>query len=143
MGALAGGLNAITPDAAGEEELRRFHGAFLATYRRHGPVIRAWMEGNVDDREVTALGIRAFTNIANGLAQRMRDTGTPGDDAAIAALMAMLERLAYILVSRRIDVDGNRLLDSVTVVVHRGFFAARAQLDAGAAAAGSEARVER
>jgi AcrR family transcriptional regulator len=144
MGALAGGLGAITADAAGEQELRQFLGAFLATYRRHGPVIRAWMEGNVDDREVTALGIRAFTNIASELAQRMRDAGTPGNDADIAALMAMLERLAYFLVSRRIDFDSDRLLDSVTVVVHRGFFAADAagQLDAGAAA-GSELRIDR
>jgi hypothetical protein len=38
--------------------------------------------------------------------------------------MALLERLAYFFVSRRLDVDGDALLDSVTTLVHRGFFGA-------------------
>jgi AcrR family transcriptional regulator len=121
---LAGGLGVISPDAAGRAELRRFLGAFMATYGRYGPVIRAWMEGNVDDREVSNLGVRAFTDIATALGQRMEDAGAPGNPASIAALMALLERLAYFFVSRRLDVDGDALLDSVTTLVHRGFFGA-------------------
>jgi AcrR family transcriptional regulator len=126
LDALAGGIGAITPDAAGAAELRRFLGEFFDTYRRYGPVIRAWMEGHVADREVSQLGVHAFTDIATTLARRMRDTGSPGDAATIAALMALLERAAYFLVSRRLDFDTETLLDTMTLVVHRGWFAAAA-----------------
>jgi hypothetical protein len=54
----------------------------------------------------------------------MREAGVPGDPASIPALMALLERIAYFLVSRRLDFDGDTLLDTVTNVVHRGFFGA-------------------
>jgi AcrR family transcriptional regulator len=124
MEALADGLGTITPDAHGATELRRFLGAFLTTYRRYGPVIRAWMEGNVEDRAVSLLGVRAFTDIATGLGRRMRESGASGDDASVAALMAMLERVAYFLVSRRLELEPDAMLDTLTPLVHRGFFAA-------------------
>ncbi len=54
----------------------------------------------------------------------MRDAGAPGDPASIPALMALLERSAYFLVSRRLEFDADTLLDTVTHVVHRGFFGA-------------------
>ena len=124
MDALADGVGAITSDAAGADELRGFLAAFFTTYRRYGPVIRAWMEGHVPDREATHLGVHAFTDIATALGRRMRESGVPGDPASISALMALLERAAYFLVSRRLDFDGDTLLDTVTLVVHRGFFGA-------------------
>ena len=40
--------------------------------------------------------------------------------------MAMIERFAYFLVSRRLDIDSDAVLDSMTRVVHRGFFGAPA-----------------
>jgi AcrR family transcriptional regulator len=122
LDALADGLGPITPDDAGRAELRRFLEAFFGTYRRYGPVIRAWMEGHVEDREVSRLGVHAFTDIATAFGRRMRDVGAPSDHAAVSALMAMLERAAYFLVSRRLDFDNETLLDSFTRVVHRGFF---------------------
>jgi AcrR family transcriptional regulator len=124
MEALAGGLGVVTPDDAGRAELRRFLDGFFSTYRRYGPVIRAWMEGNVDDASVSALGKQAFTDIATALGRRMAEAGAPGDRTTVASLMAMLERSAYFLVSRRLDVDNAVFLDTVTVVVHRGFFGA-------------------
>jgi AcrR family transcriptional regulator len=124
MDALADGLGPITPDDDGAVELRRFLSGFLTTYRRYGPIIRAWMEGNVEDRAVSLLGVRAFTDIATELGRRMRESGAPGDDASVAALMAMLERVAYFLVSRRLEFDADRMLDTLTPLVHRGFFEA-------------------
>jgi hypothetical protein len=114
----------VTADEAGYAELRAFLERFFATYRHYGPVIRAWMEGQVEDREVSHMGVKAFTDIATALGAAMRDTGAPADDAAISALMAMLERFAYFLVSRRLDFDNEVTLDTVATVVHRGFFAA-------------------
>ncbi len=122
--ALAVGLGPVGRDDAGAEELRRFLAAFFATYRRYGPVLRAWMEGHVEDREVSSQGVHAFTDIANALGRRMRDANAPADRASIAALMAMLERAAYFLVSRRLAFDDDTFLDTMTRVVHRGFFAA-------------------
>jgi AcrR family transcriptional regulator len=122
MDALADRLGPVTGDAAGYVELRAFLDEFFTTYRRYGPVLRAWMEGHVDDREVTALGVKAFTDIATALGRRMRDAGCAGDNASISALMALLERFAYFSTSRRLDLDGDAVLDTVATAVHRGFF---------------------
>ena len=124
MSALADTLGPVGLDEAGYVELRAFLGRFFATYRRYGPVIRAWMEGHVDDRAVSALGVRSFTEIATALGRRMREVGMAGDPASISALMALLERFAYFLVSRRLEFDNDATLDTVTHIVHRGFFAA-------------------
>jgi AcrR family transcriptional regulator len=124
MDALSERLGRVTPDDDGYATLREFLGDFFTTYRRYGPVLRAWMEGHVEDREVSALGVKAFTDIATALGRRMREVGSPGDNASISALMAMLERFAYYLVSRRLDIGTDAMLDTVTHAVHRGFFGA-------------------
>jgi len=124
LSGLADTLGPVGPDAEGYAELRAFLGRFFATYRRYGPVIRAWMEGHVEDRAVSALGVQSFTDIANALGRRMHEAGAEGHDASVQALMAMLERYAYFLVSRRLDFDADAMLDTVTHIVHRGFFGA-------------------
>ena len=78
----------------------------------------------MEDREVGALGVRSFTDIANALDRRIHEGGAVESAASISALMALLERFAYFLVSRRLDFDGDAMLDTVTHIVHRGFFAA-------------------
>jgi AcrR family transcriptional regulator len=130
MSGLAETLGPVALDEAGYAELRAFLGRFFATYRRYGPVLRAWMEGHVEDRAVSALGVRSFTQIASALGRRMREAGGEGDDASISALMALLERFAYFLVSRRLEFDSDAMLDTVTHIVHRGFFAAPLELSA-------------
>ena len=49
---LADRIGPITPDEQGFVELRTFLAEFVATYRRYGPVIRAWMEDQVADPEI-------------------------------------------------------------------------------------------
>lgn len=124
LSALAETLGPVGPDEQGYLELRAFLGRFFATYRRNGPIIRAWMEGHVEDRELGALGVRSFTDIATALDRRMQEGGAQRSGASISALMAMLERFAYFLVSRRLDFEHEAMLDTVTHIVHRGFFAA-------------------
>lgn len=122
-------IGPVTPDAAGREELRLFLGRFLETYRRYGPVIRAWMEDQVGDREIDRLGVKAFTAIGDRLGRRMREAGTDlsvSDQAAVGALMAMLERFSYAVASRRVVVDDDAVLDTLSTIVHRGFFNAPA-----------------
>ena len=99
---IADRIGPIGPDAAGREELRRFLGEWLAMYRRYGPVIRAWMEDQVGDRDVDRLGVRAFIAIGVRLGTRMREAGVEiaeNERAAVGALMAMLERFSYGLAS--------------------------------------------
>jgi AcrR family transcriptional regulator len=132
LGAVADGLGPVTPDTDGYDELRRFLDRLFSTYRRYGPIIRAWMEGHVDDRDVSALGVRAFTRIATALGRRMREADAPADETSVSALMALLERFAYFLVSRRLEFDGDEMLDTLTRVVHRGFFGAPLPAAAGA-----------
>ena len=123
---LASGVGPIGPDATGRAELHRFLGRFLDIYRHYGPVIRAWMEDQVGDRHVDRLGVRAFTAIGERLALRMREGGQPapaGQRATVGALMAMLERFSYGVASGRIAADDDAL-DTLTTVVHRGFFGA-------------------
>ncbi len=124
MTALSEGLGDIGGDDAGHAELRRFLAAFFATYRRYGTVIRALMEGDVDDAATSDAGVAAFTGVATTLGRRMHAAGAPADQASVSALMALLERYAYFAVSRRLEYDSERALDTLTHLVHRGFFGA-------------------
>ena len=95
-------------------------------YRRYGPVIRAWMEDQVGDREVDRLGVKAFTAIGER-ARRPHARGRRGratTQVAVTALMAMLERFSYVIASRRVVGDDDAMLDTLAHVVHRGFFGA-------------------
>jgi AcrR family transcriptional regulator len=123
---LAESIGPIGRDASGRAELWAFLERFIDTYRRYGPVIRAWMEDQVGDRDVDRLGVKAFTAIGGRLAERMRDAPVTfeSEDAAVGALMAMLERFSYGVASGRITADDTTLLDTLTTIVHRGFFAA-------------------
>src|SRR5690349_18251591 len=60
-------IGSITSDAAGRVQLREFLERFVSTYRRYGPVIRAWMEDQVGDREIDRLGRKAFTAVGERL----------------------------------------------------------------------------
>ena len=129
MTKLADGIGPIGPDEDGFEELRSFLAQFVTTYRRYGPVIRAWMEDQVADREIDRLGVKAFTTIGARLGERMREAGVDVADnepAAVGALMAMLERFNYALASRRITLDDDDVLDTLARIIHRGFFGAPA-----------------
>jgi len=126
---LADRVGPITPDDRGFRELRSFLAEFVTTYRRYGPVIRAWMEDQVADREIDRLGVKAFTAIGARLGERMREVGAEVADnepAAVGALMAMLERFNYALASRRIVLDEDAMLDTLAHIIHRGFFGAPA-----------------
>jgi len=127
MEGLAERIEPIDASEEGFEHLRTFLEAFVTTYRRYGVVIRAWMEDQVSDREVDRLGVRAFTHIASGLGERMEEAGvhpTGDGTAAVAALMALVERFSYALSSRDLGFGDDEMLDSLARLVHRGFFGA-------------------
>ena len=129
MRALAESLGPIDPGSAGEAELRRWLAEFLAIYRRHGPIIRAWMEDQVADKAVTRIGVKAFRAITDALHERVREARPPHlghKTVASTALLAMIERFAYFASSRDIGFDDEAIVASLAIVIHRGFFGAPA-----------------
>jgi AcrR family transcriptional regulator len=130
MTALAATLGPVTPDAAGRDELARWLAQFLDTYRRYGAVIRAWMEDQVVDRELLRVGIKAFAAINTNLLARLEEADAEhlrDRQAATAAMLAMVERLAYFTSSRDLGFDDAAIVDTLTTMLHRGVFGAPAK----------------
>jgi AcrR family transcriptional regulator len=144
--ALAESLGVVEGGAAGVATLRAWLAEFLAFYRRYGVVIRAWAENQVTDQALARLGAASFERITATLrasmAGRPEGRSEGGADAApqgglegdpqprlelrSAALLAMIERFAYVTTSRDLGFGEDVLLDNLALVVHRGFFRPRA-----------------
>ena len=129
MTTLAATLGPVSPDDAGREELARWLAQFVATYRRYGAVVRAWMEDQVVDEALVRVGLKAFAAINENLRRRL-DEADPqhlgNHAAATAAMLAMVERLAYFTSSRDLGFDDAAIVDTLTTMVHRGVFGAPA-----------------
>ncbi|MGH9027412.1 MAG: TetR/AcrR family transcriptional regulator [Acidimicrobiia bacterium] len=124
---LADRIGPIDGGPEGYQALRTFIADFVGVYRRHGAVIRAWMEGQVPDRKINREGIAAFTAIGTRLGERLHTAGTVQHErAAVGALMALLERVSYVVSSRDLPLEGDASLDTLARLVHRGFFGAPA-----------------
>jgi AcrR family transcriptional regulator len=140
--ALAESLGVVDVGPAGVAPLRAWLAEFLAFYRRYGVVIRAWTENQVTDPVLGRLGSDSFERITTTLRASMaggpaRDPADDPDGAAAggelqrrldlrsAALLAMIERFAYVTTSRDLGFGEDVLLDNLALVVHRGFFRPR------------------
>jgi AcrR family transcriptional regulator len=129
--ALAESLGMVDAGAAGVATLRAWLAEFLAFYRRYGVVIRAWAENQVTDRGLGRLGSASFERITTTLRASMTaPPGGTGDsqrglELRSAALLAMIERFAYVTTSRDLGFGEDVLLDNLALVVHRGFFRPR------------------
>jgi AcrR family transcriptional regulator len=129
--ALAESLGVVDAGSAGVATLRAWLAEFLAFYRRYGVVIRAWAESQVTDRALGRLGSASFERITTTLRASMTNApGGAGDspqrlELRSAALLAMIERFAYVTTSRDLGFGEDVLLDNLALVVHRGFFRPR------------------
>ena len=94
--------------------------AFVDGYRRHGAVIRAWMEDHARDRALRKVANDAFGRIVGDLSA-MVDSKALGPLGPVAFL-AMLERFTYFALSRDLP-DDREALRSVATVIERGFLA--------------------
>jgi AcrR family transcriptional regulator len=122
--ALASSLGVVDSGPAGVATLRAWLTEFLAFYRRYGVVIRAWAENQVTDRALARLGSASFERITATLQASMSDRGDSQRRLELrsAALLAMIERFAYVTSSRDLGFGEDALLDNLALVVHRGFF---------------------
>ena len=126
MTELAGLLGPVADSDEGVAELRRWLNEFIATYRKYGVVIRAWMEDQVSSRELGRLGSRTFNAITQSLVTRLREVH--GDDAdaelAAGAMLAMVERTTYFVTSRGLPFSDAELAETLAPMIRRGFFQA-------------------
>jgi len=114
---LVGDLGPISGDDDGRAAIRAWLERFLDAYGTYRGVVRAWMENQVDHPELEELGQSVITAYVARFAELI------GDDGLRAmALLAMLERLSYGLASRGVDVERGRVLDTLTLMIHQGFF---------------------
>lgn len=115
---LAAGLPRIAADAAGRDALRGWLVEFAEVQRVHGPVLRAWLEGQPVDA-----GARddLFAPVREAFATRVRETGRRDldADAAAFAVVAMVERSVHLLVEA---ADRDAELDTLAAIAHRGVF---------------------
>ena len=93
---------------------------FVEGYRRHGAVIRAWMEDHARDRGLRELADAAFAQVVDDLGRRV-DTTALGPLGPVA-LLALLERFTYFATSRDLAADRDAL-GSVATLIERGFLA--------------------
>jgi hypothetical protein len=79
------------------------------------------MESQVDHPDLQRLGQQVM-----GAYSERFVVLTGGDALRAAALLALLERLSYGLTARGVRVGRERVIDTLTTLVHRGFFSPHA-----------------
>jgi AcrR family transcriptional regulator len=124
MVALAESLGPVGPDRDGYAELHQWMGRFADLYRRHRAVIQAWTEAETGASEFGRLGTELMTRFTQVLIDRIDQTSVVGVDPQIAALamLAMIERFNYYLLSRQAAVSRDQMLDTLTTIAHIGLF---------------------
>jgi AcrR family transcriptional regulator len=126
MTALSASLGPIVPGRKGYEELRSWLEKFVDLYIRYAPVIRAWTEAEADASEMGAFGAGVLARFARRLSDRIAEADSgPGldPDVAAVAMVAMIERLSYYVLTRSVEIDRDQLLDTLTAILHVGVFA--------------------
>jgi AcrR family transcriptional regulator len=117
MQALAESLGPEVDDPAA---LRAWIERFVELYEHYGAVIRAWTEAEIGSSEFGRLGDGVLTNFTRVVAERIRASAPPGIDANVAALalVALLERFNYYVLSAQVDVSRDEMVTTLTRVVH-------------------------
>ena len=121
---LADSLPPIDPGPEGRAELRAWLARFVEVYEHYGPVIRAWTEAEIGGSEFGRLGTDVLTEFSRVLTGRIRRSSSPDINPQIAALavVAMIERFNYYVLSRQVDVSRDEMLDTLATVTHAGLF---------------------
>jgi AcrR family transcriptional regulator len=120
----ATGLGELTPDARGRNELRRWLGGFHEQYVQYAPVLRAWVEAEIDTHEFGQLGADVLGRFAGALIDRIAASPALVDDPANAAtvVVAMIERCCYYSVVGQIAANRDELVDALADGVHASLF---------------------
>lgn len=124
LAGLTDSLGPIDAGPAGQAELRSWLGGFVDLYDHYGPVLRTWTEAEVDSSEAGRLGTDVLGELASALADRAGAADGVNPQLAALAVVAMIERFNYFVVSRQVDASRDEVLDTLAGVVHRALFTA-------------------
>ncbi|MEZ5137031.1 MAG: helix-turn-helix domain-containing protein [Acidimicrobiales bacterium] len=133
MADLAASLEPITADAAGREALRAWLSRFSELYERYGPILRTWTEAEIDQSELGRMGTDLLGELAVALAaqlpapKRAKARDRIDNDVAALALVAMIERFNYFVLSGQVGADRDAMLDTLADSVHDAVFGAAAE----------------
>jgi AcrR family transcriptional regulator len=124
MRALAESLAPLRPGPAGLGELREWIAQLSDLYEHNGAVIRAWTEAEIGGSVVGRLGTDVLSQFARVLSQRIAEVAPAGLDvsAASLALVAMLERMNYYVLTRQVPVERADMIDTLARVMHASLF---------------------
>jgi AcrR family transcriptional regulator len=126
INAHAESLGTLTPDDAGREELRRWLVGFGELYQRYAPVIRSWVEAEIETEELGQVGSDVLAGLGQVLATRIASSPHLADDPGRAALVlvAMVERANYYATVGHIRQGHEELAGTLAVAAHRSLFGA-------------------
>src|SRR6476646_9581694 len=126
MRALADALPPVSADRAGYVALRAWLASFADLYEHYGPVIRAWTEAEIGASEFGRLGTGVLAEFTRVLIDRLRPAAPADGDPVVAslALVAMIERCNYYVLSRQVQVARETMIDALATVTHAALFGA-------------------
>lgn len=124
MRGLADSLGPLREGPEGRAELRAWLERFTTLYEHYGPILRTWTEAEIDQSELGRIGTDLLGQLALAVSERVAATGTRDLDPAIAglALVAMIERFNYFVLSGQVGADRDEMLDTLASVLHDGLF---------------------
>jgi len=127
MTALAESLGPVGPDREGYTELRDWLDRFNRLYEHYQAVITAWAEAATSNTDFGRMGRDVMAQFTGALIARIDETHVVGVDPEIAAvaLVAMIERFNYFVLSRQVRVDRRDMLDTLATITHMGLFGGR------------------
>lgn len=122
-------LGPLAPDDDGRDTLRAWLAGFGALYRRHAPVIQAWVAAEIDTREFSRLGADVLGGFAGVLTDRIAASPHVVGDPFRAALVvvAMIERCNFYATVGQIHTSEEELVDALSATVHAALFGTGAQ----------------
>jgi AcrR family transcriptional regulator len=126
MESLVGELGELTPDDEGRARLRAWLARFAELHRHFGPVIRVWTEADLDSTDVGRLGTDVLGQMSIAFARRIADVPALRVDPQIAALalVAMIERLSFFVLSGQVAATEDETIDTLAEVTFAALFGA-------------------
>ena len=115
------------PTATGYVALRAWLASFADLYEHYGPVIRAWTEAEIGGERVRPARHRRARRVHPGARSTGSGSAAPADlDPVVAslALVAMIERCNYYVLSRQVQIDREAMIDTLATVTHAALFGA-------------------
>jgi AcrR family transcriptional regulator len=126
MRALADALPPMSADAEGVKALRAWLVSFADLYEHYGPVIRAWTEAEIGESEFGRMGTDVLTEFTRILVDRVQAAAPTDLDPIVAsiALVAMIERCNYYVLTRQVQIDRDAMISTLAAVTHAALFGA-------------------